>query len=104
MQRLVEDMLTLSRLESAEFQVRSEMTICRRCLHIVQEAQALSAGKHQFTLEFGPNCRVVAMKFVALSVIRYQCGPLYARRRIDQRRLESRCAGPCCRCKTPNRH
>lgn len=57
MQRLVEDMLTLSRLESAEFQVRSEMIDMQAMLkHIVQEAQALSAGKHQFTLEFdGPN-------------------------------------------------
>jgi two-component system phosphate regulon sensor histidine kinase PhoR len=57
MQRLVEDMLTLSRLESTEFQVRSEridMGIMLR--HILQEAQALSSGKHHITLEFdGPD-------------------------------------------------
>ncbi|WMW81613.1 phosphate regulon sensor histidine kinase PhoR [Undibacterium cyanobacteriorum] len=57
MQRLVEDMLTLSRLESAEFQVRSETIDMQMMLkHIVQEAQALSAGKHQIALDFsGPN-------------------------------------------------
>nr|WP_314859904.1 phosphate regulon sensor histidine kinase PhoR [uncultured Undibacterium sp.] len=57
MQRLVEDMLTLSRLESTEFQVRSEridMGIMLR--HILQEAQALSSGKHHITLELdGPD-------------------------------------------------
>ena len=57
MQRLVEDMLTLSRLESAEFQVRSEKIDMQVMLrHIVQEGQALSAGKHQISLEVeGPN-------------------------------------------------
>ncbi|TXI96397.1 MAG: phosphate regulon sensor histidine kinase PhoR [Burkholderiaceae bacterium] len=57
MQRLVEDMLTLSRLESAEFQVRSETIDMHAMLkHIVQEAQALSAGKHTFQLQYeGPN-------------------------------------------------
>ncbi|WP_395004910.1 phosphate regulon sensor histidine kinase PhoR [Undibacterium sp.] len=57
MQRLVEDMLTLSRLESTEFQVRSERIDVHLMLrHILQEAQALSSGKHQITLEFdGPD-------------------------------------------------
>lgn len=57
MQRLVEDMLTLSRLESTEFQVRNEVIDMDLMLrHICQEAQALSAGKHQVELEFdGPN-------------------------------------------------
>jgi len=57
MQRLVEDMLTLSRLESTEFQVRSERIDMEMMLrHILQEAQALSAGKHQISLEFdGPD-------------------------------------------------
>jgi two-component system phosphate regulon sensor histidine kinase PhoR len=57
MQRLVEDMLTLSRLESTEFKVRSEPIDMHLMLrHICQEAQALSAGKHQINLEFdGPD-------------------------------------------------
>ncbi len=57
MQRLVEDMLTLSRLESTEFKVRTEHIDMHLMLrHICQEAQALSAGKHQISLEFdGPD-------------------------------------------------
>jgi two-component system phosphate regulon sensor histidine kinase PhoR len=57
MQRLVEDMLTLSRLESDEFQVRSERINVQSMLrHIVEEAQALSAGKHRFELNVdGPD-------------------------------------------------
>nr|WP_315483692.1 phosphate regulon sensor histidine kinase PhoR [uncultured Undibacterium sp.] len=57
MQRLVEDMLTLSRLESTEFKVRTEHIDMHLMLrHICQEAQALSAGRHQISLEFdGPD-------------------------------------------------
>lgn len=57
MQRLVEDMLTLSRLESTEFHVRSERIDMHLMLrHILQEAQALSAGRHQISLEMdGPD-------------------------------------------------
>ncbi|MBC3875604.1 phosphate regulon sensor histidine kinase PhoR [Undibacterium flavidum] len=57
MQRLVEDMLTLSRLESTEFKVRNEGIDMQMMLkHICQEAQALSAGKHRIELEFdGPD-------------------------------------------------
>jgi len=57
MQRLVEDMLTLSRLESTEFQVRTERIDMHLMLrHILQEAQALSAGKHQISLDIeGPD-------------------------------------------------
>lgn len=57
MQRLVEDMLTLSRLESTEFQVRCEKIDMHAMLrHILQEGQALSAGKHQITLDLeGPD-------------------------------------------------
>ncbi|MFZ6816925.1 phosphate regulon sensor histidine kinase PhoR [Undibacterium sp. Ji22W] len=57
MQRLVEDMLTLSRLESTEFKVRNEVIDMQMMLkHICQEAQALSAGKHRIQLEFdGPD-------------------------------------------------
>jgi two-component system phosphate regulon sensor histidine kinase PhoR len=50
-------MLTLSRLESDEFQVRSERINVQSMLrHIVEEAQALSAGKHRFELNVdGPD-------------------------------------------------
>lgn len=53
MQRLVEDMLTLSRLESTEFKVRNEVIDMHLMLrHICQEAQALSSGKHRIELDF----------------------------------------------------
>ncbi len=57
MQRLVEDMLTLSRLESMEYAVRHEPINMRALLEqLLQEAEALSAGCHQITLEFdGPD-------------------------------------------------
>jgi two-component system phosphate regulon sensor histidine kinase PhoR len=57
MQRLVEDMLTLSRLESTDFQVRTErIDIPLMLRHIKQEAHALSNGRHQFSLELdGPD-------------------------------------------------
>ncbi len=48
MQRLVEDMLTLSRLESTEFQVRKEAIDMHLMLqHLEKEAQALSGGRHR---------------------------------------------------------
>lgn len=57
MQRLVEDMLTLSRLESMEYAVRHEPINMRALLEqLLREAEALSAGCHQITLEFdGPD-------------------------------------------------
>jgi two-component system phosphate regulon sensor histidine kinase PhoR len=57
MQRLVEDMLTLSRLESMEYAVRHERINMRALLEqLLQEADALSAGRHHITLEFdGPD-------------------------------------------------
>ncbi len=57
MQRLVEDMLTLSRLESMEYSVRHERINMRVLLEqLLQEAEAISAGRHQITLEFdGPD-------------------------------------------------
>lgn len=57
MQRLVEDMLTLTRLESMDYPVRNEHVNMRAMLEkIVQEAEALSAGRHHIALEFdGPD-------------------------------------------------
>jgi two-component system phosphate regulon sensor histidine kinase PhoR len=57
MQRLIEDMLTLSRLESTEYSVHHEPIDMRLMLgQILQEGEALSAGKHELLLEFdGPN-------------------------------------------------
>ncbi|MDO8651244.1 MAG: phosphate regulon sensor histidine kinase PhoR [Undibacterium sp.] len=57
MQRLVEDMLTLSRLESMEYAVRHERINMRQMLEqIFQEGEALSAGRHELVLECdGPD-------------------------------------------------
>lgn len=51
MQRLVEDMLTLTRLESIDFPLRPERIHMTNLLEqIVSEMQGLSLGKHQVTL------------------------------------------------------
>lgn len=57
MQRLVEDMLTLTRLESLDYPVRTERIAMRGLLEqIQQEANALSGGRHQISLECdGPD-------------------------------------------------
>lgn len=59
MQRLVEDMLTLSRLESTELHMRSERIDMYFMLqHIMEEAKALSKNRHEFVLDFeGPNIK-----------------------------------------------
>jgi two-component system phosphate regulon sensor histidine kinase PhoR len=57
MQNLVEDMLTLTRLESIDYPLRPEAVIMPNLLdQIYQEAKALSAGKHTISMEVdGPN-------------------------------------------------
>ncbi|CAN5675066.1 phosphate regulon sensor histidine kinase PhoR [soil metagenome] len=57
MQRLVEDMLTLSRLESMEYAVRHERINMHLMLdQLLQEGQALSAGRHDIIVECdGPD-------------------------------------------------
>lgn len=57
MQRLVEDMLTLTRLESMDYPVRPERINMRAMLdQIMEEANALSGGRHQIALECdGPD-------------------------------------------------
>ena len=57
MQNLVEDMLTLTRLESIDYPMRPEAVAMHVLLEaILQEAQALSAGQHAITLEVdGPD-------------------------------------------------
>lgn len=57
MQNLVEDMLTLTRLESIDHPLRPEPVNIRRLLeHIQQEAIALSGGKHTISLTIdGPD-------------------------------------------------
>lgn len=59
MQNLVEDMLTLSRLESIDYPMRSEHVTVQVLLEsILREANALSAGRHTVTLEIdGPNIK-----------------------------------------------
>jgi two-component system phosphate regulon sensor histidine kinase PhoR len=57
MQRLIEDMLTLSRLESVDYPLRPEQVDVGALVgEVLQEAQALSGGKHQITAEVdGPG-------------------------------------------------
>jgi two-component system phosphate regulon sensor histidine kinase PhoR len=57
MQNLIEDMLTLTRLESVEYPVRMERVNIPALLNqIMQEALALSAGKHKLSLDVdGPD-------------------------------------------------
>jgi two-component system phosphate regulon sensor histidine kinase PhoR len=57
MQNLVEDMLTLTRLESVEYPVRPEKVNVHYLLdQILQESMALSAGKHRISLDVdGPD-------------------------------------------------
>jgi len=59
MQRLVEDMLTLTRLESMDHLLRTESINMLALLEqILQEAHALSAGRHKITLDCqGPDIR-----------------------------------------------
>lgn len=59
MQNLVEDMLTLSRLESADLPLHAEKVNIRALLEqIVREANALSAGRHTINLKVdGPDVR-----------------------------------------------
>ncbi|MGV7211374.1 phosphate regulon sensor histidine kinase PhoR [Oxalobacteraceae bacterium A2-2] len=57
MQHLIEDMLTLSRLESVDHPMRPErVDVVRLVGQVHRDAQALSAGKHEITLEVdGPD-------------------------------------------------
>jgi two-component system, OmpR family, phosphate regulon sensor histidine kinase PhoR len=57
MQNLVEDMLTLTRLESIDYPMRPEHVDVRRLLEeILGEAQALSGGRHKISLDVdGPD-------------------------------------------------
>ncbi len=59
MQNLVEDMLTLTRLESIEYPLRPERVDIHTLLEQVRaEAEALSGGRHQITLECdGPDIK-----------------------------------------------
>jgi two-component system phosphate regulon sensor histidine kinase PhoR len=57
MQRLIEDMLTLSRLESVDYPMRPEpVKIGAVVEDVLQEARALSGGKHEVTASVdGPD-------------------------------------------------
>ena len=57
MQNLIEDMLTLSRLESVDYPMRPEPVDIRKLMEqVAREARGLSAGKHDITLEVtGPD-------------------------------------------------
>ena len=59
MQRLIEDMLTLSRLESLDYPLRPERVDIRALMNdIVDEARALSNGKHVVTASVdGPDVK-----------------------------------------------
>lgn len=57
MQRLIEDMLTLSRLESDEFPLRRERVDVKSLVEsVASEARALSGGRHEITVSVeGPD-------------------------------------------------
>src|SRR5476649_2625164 len=57
MQHLIEDMLTLSRLESVDYPLRPEPVDVRKLMaQVLRDAKALSAGKHQISMECkGPD-------------------------------------------------
>jgi two-component system phosphate regulon sensor histidine kinase PhoR len=57
MQHLIEDMLTLSRLESVDYPMRPEPVDVHKLMEQVQrDAKALSAGKHEVTMSIeGPD-------------------------------------------------
>jgi len=57
MQNLIEDMLTLTRLESIDYPLRAEQVNIRNLLdQLLREAEALSGGRHKITLAIdGPN-------------------------------------------------
>ena len=59
MKHLVEDMLTLTRLESVEYPLREEVVDMRQLLEQVKaEGEALSGGRHRVTLDFdGPDLK-----------------------------------------------
>ena len=59
MQRLIEDMLTLSRLESVDYPLRPEkVNMAAMIEEILQEARALSGGQHTITATVdGPDIR-----------------------------------------------
>lgn len=59
MQNLVEDMLTLTRLESIDYPLRPERVNIHNLLdQILQEARALSAGRHEIELSIdGPDIK-----------------------------------------------
>lgn len=59
MQNLVEDMLTLTRLESIDYPLRSERVNIRALLdQVLQEARALSGSKHTISLDIdGPDIK-----------------------------------------------
>ncbi|HEY1043848.1 MAG TPA: phosphate regulon sensor histidine kinase PhoR [Telluria sp.] len=57
MQRLIDDMLTLSRLESADYPLRPELVDMRSLVEdVAEEARALSGGQHEVTFSVdGPD-------------------------------------------------
>ncbi|MES2346693.1 MAG: phosphate regulon sensor histidine kinase PhoR [Pseudomonadota bacterium] len=57
MQHLIEDMLTLSRLESVDYPMRPEQVDMAKLMEqVLRDARALSAGKHEITMSVnGPD-------------------------------------------------
>ena len=59
MQRLVEDLLTLSRLENSQNQVREESVNVTEILHeLYHEAESLSAGRHHINLTLDTDVKL----------------------------------------------
>ena len=60
MQGLVDDLLTLSRLESNQEKMSEEaVDVCGMLQTLHKEAQSLSAGRHRLHLELGTDCKLL---------------------------------------------
>jgi len=60
MQGLVDDLLTLSRLESNQEKMPEEaVDVCALLQSLHREAQSLSAGRHHLHLELGTDCKLL---------------------------------------------
>jgi len=63
MQRLVEDLLTLSQLENAQNQVREEnVDVAEVLRELYQEAQSLSAGHHHINLNLDTDVKLIGSR------------------------------------------
>ncbi len=87
MQRLVEDLLTLSALESEQNPLVDEkFAIVPLMLQLSSDAKSLSQGQHAVALDIGDAATVIGQPRRTRERVRqprFECDPLHARRRHD---------------------